>query len=276
MSARRRSSGSVHRYAVSMRFAFTGVRASSRSRGADAECSALPAYPFSASVFPRRLKTARKTPSARGAEPGASALDRVAETQGSQRVAGATVADPLSHFPPITQAANGVRCHCFLRARQYATRAESRGHGAPVSDRHRAGARNPPRRRWPRSRGSAKPAPMTVRRTDLSDAPPARSGLRRSPRCAGRCRPEVGVPLPARRLCSIRTVPLAPLRGAVPTGGRRSLAGASLVLNRDCAVRPPAAGCADQRSAFPCRRVMVPVGVPAEMCRPAARAAPRK
>ena len=88
----------------------------------------------------------------------------------------------------------------------------------------------------------------------------AQSGLRRSPRCAGRCRPEVGVPLPARHLCSIRTAPLAPLRAAVPTRGRRSLAGASLVLNRDCAVRPPAAGGADQRSAFPCRRVIVPVG----------------
>ena len=35
----------------------------------------------------------------------------------------------------------------FLRARQYATRAESRGHGAPVSDRHRAGARNPHQQR---------------------------------------------------------------------------------------------------------------------------------
>ena len=35
----------------------------------------------------------------------------------------------------------------FLRARQYTTRAESRGHGAPVSDRHRAGARNPPQQR---------------------------------------------------------------------------------------------------------------------------------
>ena len=30
-----------------------------------------------------------------------------------------------------------------------ANRAESRGHGAPVSDRHRAGARNPPQRRRP-------------------------------------------------------------------------------------------------------------------------------
>ena len=150
----------------------------------------------------------------------------------------------------------------------------------------------------PASRGSAKPAPMTVRRTDVSGAPPAQSGLRcsrcasrsgadqrsafpclcvacaqsglrRSPRCAGRCRPEVGVPVPVRRLCSIRTAPLAPLRGAVPTRGRRSLACASLVLNRDCAVRPPAAGCADQRSAFPCLRATEPVGAPAEMRRPA-------
>ena len=52
--------------------------------------------------------------------------------------------------------------------------------------------------------------------------------------------------------CSIRTALFAALRAAVPTGGRRSRACASLVLNRDCAVRPPAAGCADQRSAFPC------------------------
>ena len=77
------------------------------------------------------------------------------------------------------------------------------------------------------TRGSAKPAPMTVRRTDVSGAPPAQSGLRARPaarggadqrsafpclcvacapsglRCslrfAQRCRPEVGVPLPARR-----------------------------------------------------------------------------
>ena len=80
----------------------------------------------------------------------------------------------------------------------------------------------------------------------------AQPGLRCSLRFAQRCRPEVGVPLPARRLCSIRTAPLAPRRGAVPTGGRRSLACASLVLNRDCAARPAARGGADQRSAFPC------------------------
>ena len=80
----------------------------------------------------------------------------------------------------------------------------------------------------------------------------AQSGLRRSPRCAGRCRPEVGVPLPVRRLCSVGTAPLAPLRGAVPTRGRRSPACASLVLRRDCAARPAARGGADRRSAFPC------------------------
>ena len=141
--------------------------------------------------------------------------------------------------------------------------AESRGHGARQFSRwgppNRAGARNPHQQRCappisplrtayrrsalnrgdmerasspggglrPASRGSAKPAPMTVRRTDVSGAPPAQSGLRCSLRFAQRCRPEVGVPLPARRLCSIGIAPSARLRRAVPTGGRRSLAGAS-------------------------------------------------
>ena len=57
---------------------------------------------------------------------------------------------PLSHFLPNPRPANRVRCHLFFaRTRQYATTCESRGHGAPVSDRHRAGARNPHRRRRP-------------------------------------------------------------------------------------------------------------------------------
>ena len=51
---------------------------------------------------------------------------------------------------------------------------------------------------WSARAWSAKPAPMTVRRTDLSGAPPAQSGLRCSLRFAQRCRPEVGVPVPAR------------------------------------------------------------------------------
>ena len=135
---------------------------------------------------------------------------------------------PLSHFPPEHAGSERSSLPFVFFAR---SAVRHHGHGAPVSDRHRAcnqaWSAKPAPTTGPRSRGSAKPAAMTVRRTDLSDAPPARSGLRRSPRCAGRCRPEVGVPLPARRLCSIRTVPLAPLRGAVPTGGRRSLAGAS-------------------------------------------------
>ena len=96
---------------------------------------------------------------------------------------------------------------------------------------------------------------MTVRRTDVSGAPAAQPGLSRSPRGAGRCRPEVGVPLLARRLCSTGTALFAALRAAVPTRGRRSRACASLVLNRDCAVRCASRSGADQRSAFPCRRV---------------------
>ena len=76
----------------------------------------------------------------------------------------------------------------FLRARQYANHAESRRHGAPVSDRHRAGARNPRQQRRPRSRGSAKPAPTTPPPTNLTAAthasPPAQNHVgmeRRSP-----------------------------------------------------------------------------------------------
>ena len=92
--------------------------------------------------------------------------------------------------------------------RRIATRAESRGHGALAS--------SPGGGLRPASRGSAKPAPMTVRRTDVSGAPPAQSGLRRSPRCAGRCRQRS-------RPCLC----VACAQSAVPTRGRRSLAGAS-------------------------------------------------
>ena len=67
----------------------------SHTPGADAEGSAHAADSFRAREFPRRLKTPRRTPSARGAAPGASAADRHPEIQRSQRVAGATAADPL-------------------------------------------------------------------------------------------------------------------------------------------------------------------------------------
>ena len=130
------------------------------------------------------------------------------------------------------------------------------GKGTPTSGRHArsGGPRNgvtPPAKTagtaWERrplvgTRGSAKPAPMTVRRTDVSGAPAAQSGLCCSLRFAQRCRPEVGVPLLACRLCSIGPAPLAPLRGAVPTRGRRSLVCASLVLRQLYAARPAARG----------------------------------
>ena len=94
-----------------------------------------------------------------------------------------------------------------------ANREEARGRpGAPVSDRHRAGARNQrrcatrseiahrqPRRSagtaWsaglrPASRGSAKPAPMTPRYANVSAAPSPRTGCRdRSPLLLSRLRP---------------------------------------------------------------------------------------
>ena len=83
-------------------------------------------------------------------------------------------------------------------------------HGAPASDRHRC--------------GSAKPAPTTLRRQSHME--------RRSPTGIARereTRTDDGAPYRRewRTPCSIRTAPLAPLRGAVPTGGRRSRAGAS-------------------------------------------------
>ena len=161
----------------------------------------------------------------------------------------------LSHFPPNPLGSERSSLPLVFRALGSTPPAQNHGdNGAPVSDRHRAGARNQRRRRWPRSRGSAKPAPMTVRRTDVSGAPPAQSGLRRSPRFAQRCRPEVGVPVPVRRLCSIRTAPLAPLRGAVPAPTGRT----------------------GQRSAFPCLRATEPVGIPAEMRRPASACRSRR
>ena len=91
--------------------------------------------------------------------------------------------------------------------------------------------------------------------------------------CGGLCRPEVGVPLPARRSAPGEAEPSPPqsgslsagrLRRPVPTRGRRSRACASLCSGRSRTIppavgvllcRPPAAACADRRSAFPCPRV---------------------
>ena len=98
------------------------------------------------------------------------------------------------------------------------------------------------------------------------------------------CRPEVGVPVPARHRASwgyaeTGAMPLCRgssrpprYRAAVPTGGRRSRACASSCLLGDTPRREPCRcvrsvspaalprGCADQRSAFPCLRVIVPLG----------------
>ena len=211
------------------------ARASFRSRtlGADAERSARAAYSFSASVFPARLKTACKTPSARGAAPGASEADRCPETRGSQRVAGATVADPLSHFPPRHAGSERSSLPLFLRARQYATTGESRG---------RLGERRPP--------------VGTAGRSPANDE---------SPICAesrgrlGERRPPVG------------TAARSAAKGVRPDNAERRGPGreANHPRSRGPSRRPPPAGCADQRSAFPCLRVTLPVGVPAEMRRPA-------
>ena len=109
------------------------------------------------------------------------------------------------------------------------------------------------------------------------------SGSFLPPAYGGLCRPEVGVPVPACRsawwrraerriIPALGVLPAARLRRAVPTRGRRSLACVSLCLvassreanhprTRGPSCRPPAAGCADQRSAFPCLYVALPGGV---------------
>ena len=148
-----------------------------------------------------------------GAPPEPVGVLRRASSPGTRRAPKVKAAPRQSHA-----AANGAAIADL--------RAESRGQWS-------AGLR-------PASRGSAKPAPMTVRRTDVSGAPPAQSGLRRS-RCAQRCRPEVGVPVPVRRLCSIRTAPLAPLRGAVPTG-RSAFPCLRVACAQSGLRRPPACG----------------------------------
>ena len=106
--------------------------------------------------------------------------------------------------------------------------------------------------------------------------PPRSRGPCLSAACGGLCRPEVGVPLPARRSAPGEAEPspsqsgslsVGRLRRPVPTGGRRSLARASLCPGRSRTIplavgvlvcRPPAAACADRRSAFPCLRVALP------------------
>ena len=126
---------------------------------------------------------------------------------------------PLSHFPPGHAGSERSSLPLFLRARQYATRAESRRHGAPVSDRHRAGARNPHQQRcappisllrttYCRPAGCPAPAlaapvefPAAVRTMPLFEVRLARRATARL------CRPEVGVPLPARRRADRTPIP---------------------------------------------------------------------
>ena len=97
------------------------------------------------------------------------------------------------HFPPGHAGSEQSSLPLFLRARQYATTRESRRHGAPVSDRHRAGARNPHQQRCA--------PPISLLRTahrrsalnrgdgsgnaDLRSAPPAGGGRTTYCRLAG-------------------------------------------------------------------------------------------
>ena len=110
--------------------------------------------------------------------------------------------------------------------------------------------------------------------------PPRTRGPSLPAACGGLCRPEVRS-LARASLCPgrSRTIPPAvgvllcrPPRRPVPTRGRRSLARASLCPGEaepspPCLLcRPPAAACADRRSAFPCPRV--PRGLRVALPRP--------
>ena len=169
---------------------------------------------------------------------------------------------PLSHFPPDHAGSEPkVRHHCFLRARPSAAHTRWRTAWS-------AGLR-------PASRGSAKPAPTTLRRTDVSGAPPAHSGLRCSLRFAQRCRPPPGElargrrslsrPRDSARVAMRRSLGFAQrCRSEAPTTGRtgrRSMStwfcaggdawvaavrlmgggvvGAGFALTRDAGRRPP-------------------------------------
>ena len=91
-------------------------------------------------------------------------------------------------------------------------------------------------RSWRRPRIHARCVKNPTPETGFTSAvPQTQSTVRGSSPCGRRCRPEVGVPWPARHLRSLMHVeteaiplfgvfPAARLRRAVPTGGRRSLA----------------------------------------------------
>ena len=64
---------------------------------------------------------------------------------------------PFHTFPPVTQAANGVRCHCFLRARQYATTPKKRGNG--LERRPLGSSPGGARHSWPQASGRRIAAP---------------------------------------------------------------------------------------------------------------------
>ena len=113
---------------------------------------------------------------------------------------------------------------------------------------------------------SAFPCPRVALPRAKPNHPPRSRGPSLPAACGGLCRPEVGVPLPARRSAPAEAEPSPPqsgsfsagrLRRPVPTGGRRSLACASLCPGRSRTIppavgvllcRPPAAACADRSS----------------------------
>ena len=119
--------------------------------------------------------------------------------------------------PSVTPAANRVRCHCFLRAQQYATTRKIAG-TAWNADLRSAPPAGGGRTTYRQPAGCPEPAPLPLLKYPLPYGPP---------RCS-------------------RSVSFAALRAAVPTRGRRSLACASPCQTEvgDRAALSSRAGCA--------------------------------
>ena len=149
---------------------------------------------------------------------------------------------PLSHFPPGQAGSEPeVRCHCFYGT-PVADCEKARGRlGAPVSDRHRAGARN--LRHF---------LPLPKPRNERGD------GLER--------RPPVGTLRAAQRDGVYHAAVRMTLNTEVPAEKGPPRTWGSFSAARLRRAVPGPTGRTAQRSAFPCLRAALPGGLGAETC----------
>ena len=116
---------------------------------------------------PRRITPNRRSP---------TGIARERETRTNDRHANLTPANPRGSARANLDSrrrgpGKASELGAVFQSKPASNRTESRGHGAPVSDRHRAGARNPHQRRWPRQshgRAGAKPTHRQPRRITWS------------------------------------------------------------------------------------------------------------